>query len=245
MTVPVPSIGGDAACHRETVDRLRWRRPVVWAAAALATVVAGFLSFLAAIPAPTLTAPAPNAAALARPTDGVVVLTGGSRRIAEGVRLISLGVAHRLLISGVHEDVRLDDLLSAPIARRLGGRIDLDYRAEDTEANAVETARWVHRHGYRSVRVVTSTYHVPRARLELAAALGDIDIVMHAVAPDRGEPPGLLVREYLKYVLAAARLTAERLGGRLDRRGGGAMSPAILSQAASPDAGGWPETMAE
>ena len=48
--------------------------------------------------------------------------------------------------------------------------VDLDYSAINTEGNAIETKRWAHRRGIRSLIVVTSNYHMPRAMAELRAS---------------------------------------------------------------------------
>src|SRR3546814_20006513 len=86
--------------------------------------------------------------------------------------------------------------------------VDLGREAVDTRSNADETAKWVKRRGYRSIRLVTSAWHMPRARLELSARLDDdVLIVSDAVPGDR--PPAAMSREYPTYVL---RLLAVWLG---------------------------------
>src|SRR3546814_1477416 len=60
--------------------------------------------------------------------------------------------------------------------------VDLGREAVDTRSNADETVRWVNKRGYRSLRLVTSAWHMPRARLELAERLDDdVEIVSYAV----------------------------------------------------------------
>jgi len=49
--------------------------------------------------------------------------------------------------------------------------VDLDYTAVNTIGNAVETRRWALNHGFHSLVVVTSNYHMPRAMLELSHQL--------------------------------------------------------------------------
>ncbi len=152
-----------------------------------------------------------------RPTDAVVVLTGGSERVATGFRLLTEGVSDRLFISGVFEDTRLSDLLAtasltddsvSPDAVTLG-RV-----ARDTRGNAREVAAWVAANRIGSVRLVTANYHMPRALLELRTTLPSLAIVPHPVTPGmvRLEAwwrwPGtasLIVTEYTKYLVALAR----------------------------------------
>ena len=152
-----------------------------------------------------------------RPTDAVVVLTGGSERVATGFRLLIEGLSDRLFISGVFEDTRLSDLLAtagltddsvSPDAVTLG-RV-----ARDTRGNAREVAAWVAANRIGSVRLVTANYHMPRALLELRTTLPSLAIVPHPVTPGmvRLEAwwrwPGtasLIVTEYTKYLVALAR----------------------------------------
>jgi uncharacterized SAM-binding protein YcdF (DUF218 family) len=148
------------------------------------------------------------------PTDGIVVLTGGTGRVAAGFDLLRHAAADRLLISGVHAKVAIADL-----APRDGDDVsccvDLGYGADDTVGNAQEAAGWAHGHGYRSLTLVTSSYHMPRALLEFRSALGsDIAIEPYPVDSDVVHLdewwrwPGtvrLLVREYGKYLFALAR----------------------------------------
>src|SRR5579862_34677 len=48
-----------------------------------------------------------------RHTDAIVVPTGGSERLAEGVRLLTRGLAGKLFISGVNAQPRLVDLIAS------------------------------------------------------------------------------------------------------------------------------------
>ncbi len=152
--------------------------------------------------------------ASARRTDAVVVLTGGPGRIERGLALLAGGKAKRLLISGVDRTVRPHEL-----ARRYAGSgrafaccVDLGREAVDTRSNAEETAAWMRRRGYRSVRLVTTDWHMPRARFELAHALEAAGAPV-AIVPD-GVPsePGLtaLLREYDKYLLRRGAVLAGR-----------------------------------
>ncbi len=95
----------------------------------------------------------------------------------------------------------------ADIARRVGGSrkllaccVDLGSESVDTRSNAEETGRWLDQHHFRSVRLITSDWHMRRARYEFGRALGGkYRIVTDAV---RGEPSfATLFAEYNKYVL--------------------------------------------
>lgn len=140
-----------------------------------------------------------------RKTDAIVVLTGGSGRIDRGLAVLGKGDAKRMLVSGVDPDVRPVELaVQFKIDRRLMACcIDLGWQAVDTRSNADETAQWVQRHGYKSVRLVTTDWHMPRARMELANAIGgDVEVIGDAVRSGPNSPGwGVLFREYHKYLV--------------------------------------------
>jgi uncharacterized SAM-binding protein YcdF (DUF218 family) len=133
-------------------------------------------------------------------TDAVVALTGGKGRIERGLAILEARQAQRMLVSGVDPSVReaeLATLQGAPLAL-FKCCVDLGKEAVDTRTNADEAARWLGKRGYKSVRLVTTDWHMPRARLELRRAVGkDIRVVGDSVE----SAPGFLVlmREYNKF----------------------------------------------
>lgn len=137
-----------------------------------------------------------------RKTDAIVVLTGGPGRIDRGLKVLRAGNAQRMLVSGVDPDVRpVEFAVGYKIDRALFGCcIDLGWQAVDTRSNAEETATWVKRHGFKSVRLVTTDWHMPRARLEIAHALdSDVELVGDGVPGNAGYK--VLLREYHKYLV--------------------------------------------
>ena len=151
----------------------------------------GFILFVVTLPAPA----GPDA------TDAVVVLTGGQGRIERGIDLLRHRRARRMLVSGVDRTVRPHELAlrtGAPAAL-FACCVDLGREAVDTRSNAEETAAWVRRRGYGTIRLVTTDWHMPRARFELARLLPNVVIVEDAV---RSEPSlTVLLKEYDKYLL--------------------------------------------
>jgi uncharacterized SAM-binding protein YcdF (DUF218 family) len=135
-------------------------------------------------------------------TDAVVVPTGGPLRIDRGLEALRNKWAERMLISGVDRDVR-----PAELSARFPGSValfdccvDLGFRAYDTRSNGLETARWAEQRKVKSVRLVTTDWHMRRAEYELHRALPD-DI---AIYPDAvASKPSLMTlwREYNKLVL--------------------------------------------
>ncbi len=140
-------------------------------------------------------------------TDGIVVLTGAPGRIDRGLALMAQGSAKRMLVSGVDPDVRPGELMVRypPSARLFACCIDLGRQAIDTVSNAEETADWVRKHKYKTVRLVTSDWHMPRARLELAHVLGSqVKLTGDSV---RSSPRlGTLLLEYHKYLVRSLAL---------------------------------------
>ncbi len=147
-------------------------------------------------------------------TDAIVVLTGGSGRLRQGLELLAAGRAHKLFVSGVYRGVDVRQLLDA-FQESPGGLeccVTLGYQADSTRGNAIETAAWMRDQGFRSLRLVTANYHMPRSLLEFGRTMPDIEIVPHPVMPENFKQddwwrwPGsasLMVSEYSKYLVAS------------------------------------------
>lgn len=177
--------------------------------AAVAALLGGFLWFTLHV--------ASKETAIDGNADGIVALTGGASRISDAVELLASGRGQRLLITGVAPTTN-----STEIAQLVPERehwfvccVDLGYSAINTIGNAEETRRWARDRGFRSLVVVTSSYHMPRAMLEIGHRLPGVTLIPFPVVTEqrRSEPwwasagsAKLLVSEYLKYLYAAARI---------------------------------------
>ena len=134
--------------------------------------------------------------------DAIVAITGGKGRIEHGVELLAEGKARRMLIAGADPSVRKADLvarLHAP-KKLFDCCIDLGSESVDTRSNAEEALRWLSKHRYKSIRLITSDWHMRRASYEFDRVLGH----GYTVVPDavRSEPSFLtLFGEYNKYLL--------------------------------------------
>ncbi len=123
-----------------------------------------------------------------------------------------------LLISGVNPAVGTEALagtLDADLDAMLACCVDLGHTARDTIGNATEARDWAAGHGYASLIVVTSAYHMPRSLAELHDAMPAVKLIAYPVLNPElhlanwwgdGEAFSLLAREYGKYLLTAARL---------------------------------------
>lgn len=188
---------------------------------------AGFLAFVNEIDHDSST---PQAA------EGVVALTGGKDRIGKAFKLLATGQAKRLLITGVHPSTKARELqrLVPRGAEFFPCCVDLGRAALDTRGNAAETSEWVTRHGFSSLIVVTSSYHMPRTLIEYARAMPNVYIIPHAVLSSnfhieswwshRGTRR-LLFTEYVKYLNALTQYVGARAVGSAGL-GGAKTSPA-------------------
>lgn len=160
--------------------------------------------------------------------EGVVALTGGSDRVLEAAELLARGHAKRMLITGVNRATRSSVLAKLlPVSQDLFNCcVDLGYQALDTIGNARETREWAQVHNItRSLIVVTSNYHMPRALLELSAELPDLALHPFPVVSEHVnvaewatnmDVVKLVGSEYLKYLGALARITFRESESDLD-----------------------------
>ncbi|MFG1399502.1 YdcF family protein [Roseixanthobacter pseudopolyaromaticivorans] len=162
-----------------------------------------------------------------KPVDAIVVLTGGQSRVSDGVQLLAEGHGKRLLITGVNRSTSPGELRRAlPVSEALlECCVDLGHKALNTWGNAIEAAEWARAKRFRSLMVVTSTWHMPRALFELSRALPDVELVAYPVVSDRMSERGwwsdpqmvkLLVKEYLKYMMAKAKIRPAQAVAPLD-----------------------------
>ena len=195
------------------------RRKLGWSALLLLAVAAlwigGFFWFAQQIPQAV--------ADLESDTDAIVVLTGGSLRVQSGLSLLAAGKAKKLFISGVYHGTDVAALLriSHQSPEHVACCIVLGHEADNTLGNALETAQWMHQEGFRSLRLVTASYHMPRSMLEFSRAMPEVRIVAHPVFPERDHADrwwtsprafAHVLAEYHKYLLALTGLRSMREG---------------------------------
>jgi uncharacterized SAM-binding protein YcdF (DUF218 family) len=201
----------DAALHSRGNNRIQPMMRLIYAllSLAIAGLIGGFVAF--AVSATTESElPAPKA-------DAIVVVTGGEERISAALGLLRERSGRRLLISGVNPRTS-----AAAIRDQTGERrqlfeccVDIGREASDTIGNAEETRDWAATHGYRTLIVVTSSYHMPRTLTEFARAMPQMEFIAHPVVsrlmrdtPWWQHPRSLrlLASEYVKFIASITRL---------------------------------------
>lgn len=153
----------------------------------------GFLYFALTLPGPIGDAK----------TDAVLVPTGGPGRIARGLEVVRDGDAERMFVSGVDPEVKPAEFAAEfdVRAREMRCCVTLGFLAVDTRSNAGEAAQWLASNDVRTVRLVTTDWHMRRAAAELRHSIPDhIAVVEDAVPSDTAL--GTLFLEYNKLLAA-------------------------------------------
>ena len=116
------------------------------------------------------------------PANAIIVLTGGTKRVQTGVALLKETSTTDLFISGVNPDVTEKDILPKEDGSLCC--ITLGYKASNTRENAEEVAKWIDTKDIKTIRLVTSNYHMIRAMLEFQKLMPDLKVIAHPVTPE-------------------------------------------------------------
>ncbi|MEO5707785.1 MAG: YdcF family protein [Alteraurantiacibacter sp.] len=153
----------------------------------------GFVWFAVSLPQPAANAH----------TDAIVVPTGSGGRIPHGLALLRGGAAEKMLVTGVDVEVRPGEFMAEYGVERplMDCCITLGFSALDTRGNARETAEWMARNRFTSLRLVTSDWHMRRTAVELGSRLPASITVLRDAVPT--EPSFFtLALEYHKLLAA-------------------------------------------
>jgi hypothetical protein len=115
-----------------------------------------------------------------------------------------------MLVSGVDREVRPGEFQAeyrVPPAL-MACCVTLGFQSVDTRSNAREAAEWVAQNKVRSVRLVTTDWHMRRAAMELGALLPEHVALIRDAVPSQ---PSLRIL-FLEYNKLLAR-TGQRLAG--------------------------------
>jgi uncharacterized SAM-binding protein YcdF (DUF218 family) len=157
-------------------------------------------------------------------TDATVILTGGALRLEEGLKFRS----NKILISGIGQGVTRSDLKKTlkNVDLEISDDVILGNIASSTFTNADETKIFMTLHNYKSMRLITSNYHMPRTRLIFSYVMPDIAIIYHPVYSENFRKDGyyislkslvMIVNEYNKFCGAVAIVVWDTLEKRWDR----------------------------
>jgi uncharacterized SAM-binding protein YcdF (DUF218 family) len=192
---------------RRLLQRICKSGLLVCALSVLALVI-GFAVFARQVPMHEVT--------LNRDGDGIVALTGGPSRITDAIELLAAGRGKRLLISGVSPTTNSHDIsrLHPEFEQWVRCCVDFD-QSVNTLGNAIEIRKWAERRGFRSLVVVTSNYHMPRALAEIRRQIPQATLLPFPVVADRQRAGAwwsdapmirLMMSEYVKLILARLRM---------------------------------------
>ena len=202
------------------LPRLRRRTRLALGAGGIALVLlgAGFLAFVLDLPDPADVSPERLAFAGSGPA-GIVALTGGGgARIAQAVALHEAGLGARVFVSGVNPAITKADLAGGAnlgSAETFACCVDLGPYAKTTKGNALEARGWARSRGYTTIYLVTSNFHLPRARAELATLAPELTIIGVPVDSRSVPAESWALRPSSWWVLAkeSAKLTVVRARG--------------------------------
>ncbi len=152
---------------------------------------AGFVWFAVALPGPI----AEGA------SEAVIVPTGAAGRIERGLEVLETGQAKKMLVTGVDPDVKPGEFAAQFEVQMetMTCCVDLGFKAVDTRGNATETAEWIRRNRVKSIRLVTTDWHMRRAAYELRRTIPSTTTVEEDAVPS--EPSlRILFLEYHKLI---------------------------------------------
>ncbi|PIZ32593.1 MAG: hypothetical protein COY39_05155 [Alphaproteobacteria bacterium CG_4_10_14_0_8_um_filter_37_21] len=117
-------------------------------------------------------------------TDAIVVFTGGNKRVQAAFDLFEKRHAELLFVSGVPKGVTKRKLLKVSHS----SIVDLSTvqlgSAENTQENAEEVSKWARDQNIRSIRLVTTTFHMPRALREMRLKTENLVVIPHPISAD-------------------------------------------------------------
>lgn len=137
-----------------------------------------------------------------------IVLTGDNLRIKKAFELLKDETAQKLFISGVGTGVLIKEIahqvnFNIFLITDYENRIILGRTARNTIQNGTEVAAWIKENNIKSIRLITSNYHMPRSLLEIKSNVKDIEIIPHTVGvSDAKKEYFYLIKEYNKYIIA-------------------------------------------
>jgi len=135
--------------------------------------------------------------------DSIVVLTGDKFRISKGMEILSNGIGEKLLLSGVNKNIKLINIKNEFQRYKsfFDCCVDIDKISSNTFENSRETFLWLERNKYNSILIVSSDYHMPRAKLEFERFFKTENTYYHPVNSNNDvNAIGKIKKLFLEYV---------------------------------------------
>ena len=143
--------------------------------------------------------------------DAIVALTGGKGRVEAGLGLLRSGRAPTLVLSGVDRDAAVDTIFLNGIKAKEKENIILEKDSTTTYENALYVRRIAEEKGFKSMILLTSWYHMKRARYAFSRVMKDEFVIYEEIVP-RSETEGrafsgatAVLPEFFKYYWYALR----------------------------------------
>ena len=141
--------------------------------------------------------------------NNIVVLTGNAQRLVSGLKLMSNNDKSRILITGVAKGVKYSDIVKNNNINK--DRVELGYKAQNTQGNAIETSIWLKKHDINDIILVTDDWHMQRALLLFNGSISNIKITPYAIKSNNFKIINYLKldnktffihQEHVKYILS-------------------------------------------
>ena len=110
--------------------------------------------------------------------DAAVVLTGDKYRINKGLELVKENIVNKLLISGVNKDINKNQIEKQYINFKelFNCCIEIENKSRNTFENARESYLWMKNNNFKSLIIISSSYHLPRTKLEFSRFIKEENI---------------------------------------------------------------------
>ena len=141
--------------------------------------------------------------------DAAIILTGGDKRIEEGVKILQNKHVKKVFITGVNQRIRNKKEIPYIEELNKANNIEIGREALTTSGNALEAKEWIEKNHIKSIKIVTANYHMPRSVLEFKHHLPEVSIDVYPVFPDKFDinkwwydknTLTLVLKEYTKYI---------------------------------------------
>tara|TARA_B100001093_G_C26505771_1_gene875328 strand:+ start:60 stop:677 length:618 start_codon:yes stop_codon:yes gene_type:complete len=165
---------------------------------------------------------------ISRNSSNIVILTGGSNRIKDGLKIIdkfdkTSKFKPKILVSGTGKGftkISLEKKLNFDFGFNLiECCVKLDNISTNTYSNAIETSKWAKKNNIKEFILITSNYHMPRAFLEFENKMPNLKIFTYPITPKKhkinqwlnsSETFSLVFSEYFKFLIANLRIEIQK-----------------------------------